>query len=280
MCSANTECFQRRIMRIIIEEIKKDFKILLAYPVEIAFWIMWPILWVIPLIFQGRALIGSLQSNAFGNLAGTDEYIPYVLIGAIFSTYMFSAVWSMGNSLRDEMFYGTLEHILSAPVRPVYILLGKGLYNSILSTLFVIIQLIMCIVIFGLDITLGKIFPVMFFLLLLIIGLYGVGFMAAALTLLVKEAHGLLHLFEYVLFLFSPIRYPVEVNPITRVVSVFIPLTYALVALRGLLLNIEFNFWKNSLILLGIDIVVIPLGLLIFTLIEHRTKKRGTLAHY
>ncbi|GAG12883.1 unnamed protein product [marine sediment metagenome] len=99
-------------------------------------------------------------------------------------------------------------------------------------------------------------------------------------TLLVKEAHGILHMFEYILFLFSPIRYPVEIHPITRVVSMFIPLTYALLALRGLLLNIEFNFWKNGLILFGIDLIIIPLGLFIFSLVEKRTKSRGTLAHY
>jgi ABC-type polysaccharide/polyol phosphate export permease len=104
--------------------------------------------------------------------------------------------------------------------------------------------------------------------------------MAAALTLMIKEAHGLLHMFEYVLFLFSPIRYPVEVNPITKTISVFIPLTYALIALRGLLLNIEFNFWKNSIILFGIDCVVIPLGLFVFHSVEKRTKSRGTLSEY
>ena len=118
---------------MIIEEIKKDIRILLAYPAEIVFWIISPLLWVVPLVFQGKALIGGLQSTAFGHLAGTGEYIPYVLIGGIFSTYMFTAVWSMGNALRNEMFYGTLEHILSSPVRPIYILLGKGLYNSLLS---------------------------------------------------------------------------------------------------------------------------------------------------
>jgi ABC-type polysaccharide/polyol phosphate export permease len=104
--------------------------------------------------------------------------------------------------------------------------------------------------------------------------------MAAAITLLIKESHGIIHLFEYILFLFSPIRYPVEFNPITKAISVFIPLTYALIALRGLLLNIEFNFWKNSLILLGIDCAIIPLGLFIFAKIEKRTKTRGTVADY
>ncbi|MBE0433694.1 ABC transporter permease [candidate division WOR-3 bacterium] len=267
-------------MWVVVEEVRKSFKILLAYPVEVVFWIFSPLLWVIPLVFQGKALIGALSSTPFGALAGTDEFIPYVLIGAIISTYMFSAIWSMGNSFRDETYYGTLEHILSSPVRPAYILLGKGLYNSILSTSFVIVQLLICVFIFGLEITLVKVFPIFLFLLLLIAGLYGIGFMAAALTLLIKEAHGVLHMFEYVLFLFSPIRYPVEVNPITRAVSVFIPLTYALIALRGLLLDIEFNFWKNSIILLGIDCALLPLGLLIFHYIEKRTKTRGTLADY
>ena len=267
-------------MWIVFEEVRKSIRILLAYPAEVIFWIFSPLLWVIPLVFQGKALVGAFSSTQFGNLSGTDEFIPYVLIGAIISTYMFSAVWSMGNSFRDETYYGTLEHILSSPARPAYILIGKGLYNSILSTSFVIVQLLICVFIFGLDITLIKILPIFMFLLLLIVGLYGIGFMAAALTLLVKEAHGLLHMFEYILFLFSPIRYPVEVNPITKAISVFIPLTYALIALRGLLLNIEFNFLKNSLILLGIDCVLIPLGLVVFHYVEKRTKTRGTLADY
>jgi len=267
-------------MRIIFEEIRKDLKILLAYPAEIAFWIISPLLWVVPLVFQGKALVGGLQSTAFSNLAGTGEYIPYVLIGGIFSTYMFTAVWSMGNALRNEMFYGTLEHILSSPVKPVYILLGKGLYNSILSTVFVVIQVLICVFIFGLDITLHKVVPIIFFLVLLMIGLYGVGFIASALTLLIKESQGILHLFEYILFLFTPIRYPVEVHPITRAVSIFIPLTYALVALRGILLGIEFDFWKNSLILIAIDAIIVPVGFWIFMRIEKRTKTKGTLAHY
>lgn len=266
--------------RIIFQELRKEFKILLAYPIEIAFWIISPLLWAIPLIFQGKALIGGLQSTAFGNLAGTAEYVPYVLIGAIFSTYMFSAIWSMGNSLRNEMFYGTLEQILSAPVKPIVLLLGKGLYNSILSTVFVTAQVLICVLIFGLDITLTKILPMLFFLMLLLIGLYGVGFIAAAVTLLIKEAHGVLHLFEYILFLFSPIRYPVEVHPVTRAVSVFIPLTYALIALRGILLGLEFDFWRNGLFLFGIDCAIVPLGIIIFNTIEKRTKRRGTLAHY
>lgn len=271
---------ERYGVRIVLAEIKKDVRILLAYPIEIVFWVISPLLWALPLVFQGKALIGGLQSTAFGNFAGTSEYIPYVIIGAIFSTYMLTAVWSMGNAFRNEMFYGTLEHVLCSPVRPVNILVGKALYNAMFSTAFVVVQMLICVAFFGLQITLTKIFPLVLFLVLLMVGLYGMGFIAAALTLLIKEAHGILHMFEYVLFLFTPIRYPVEVHPITRSVSMLIPLTYALIALRGILMGIHFDFWKNGMILLGIDVIIIPLGLYVFSLVERRTKKRGTLAHY
>jgi hypothetical protein len=46
------------------------------------------------------------------------------------------------------------------------------------------------------------------------------------------------------------------------------------------LLGIEFDFARTSVILLGIDIIIVPVGIWIFTAIERRTKKRGTLAEY
>ncbi len=267
-------------MRIILEEIRKNFKIMLSYPIELVFWTIFPILWMIPLIFQGKALVGGLTSSSFGNLSGTEEYIPYILIGAIFSTYMFSAVWSMGSSFRDEMYFGTLEYILSSPTPQYVLLFAKALFNTITSTIFVIFQIILCILLFGLHISLFKIAPFLIVLILLLIGLYGIGFFAAALTLLVKEAHGLLHVFEYVLFLFSPIRYPVEVNPITSAVSLFIPLTYALVSIRGILLGIEFNFLRNTIMLIILDLIFLPLGIFTFYFIDKKTRKEGTIAYY
>lgn len=267
-------------MRIILEEIRKNFKIMLSYPIEIFFWTIFPLLWMIPLIFQGKALVGGLSSSSFGNLAGTEEYIPYILIGAIFSTYMFSAVWSMGSSFRDEMYFGTLEYVLSSPTPQYVLLFAKAIYNTLLSSIFVVFQIFLCTLFFGLHISLFRIAPFLIILLLLLVGLYGIGFFAAALTLLVKEAHGLLHVFEYVLFLFSPIRYPVEVNPVTRAVSLFIPLTYALVAIRGLLLGLEFNFFKNAIMILILDIFILPSGILTFYFIDRKTRREGTLAYY
>ena len=115
-------------MWVVVEEVRKSFKILLAYPAEVVFWIISPLLWVIPLVFQGKALVGTFSSTAFGNLAGTDEFIPYVLIGAIISTYMFSAVWSMGNSFRDETGFSAWHDGME--IRPHQRLKATGNYDG------------------------------------------------------------------------------------------------------------------------------------------------------
>lgn len=267
-------------MRVAIEELRKGLKIFMAYPIEIAFWILSPLLWVLPLVFQGKALVGGLESASFAKLTGTEQFVPFVIIGAIVSTYMFSAVWGMGHSLRDETYFGTLEHILCSPTPRAYILLGKAMLEAMLSTGFVVVQLTICVIFFGIEITLLKLAPILLFMILLLIGLYGMGVAVAGLTMAIKEVHGILHCFEYVLYLFSPIRYPVNIHPITRMVSAFIPLTYALVALRGIFLNIPVNLWKNALILLALDCVVVPLGFYVFHRVDKSTRMKGTLAKY
>ncbi|MEO0076319.1 MAG: hypothetical protein ABIK19_01450, partial [candidate division WOR-3 bacterium] len=78
--------------------------------------------------------------------------------------------------------------------------------------------------------------PVLLIVLLLVVGFYGFAIAFAGFTLLIKEVHGWVHTLEWIFYLFSPIRYPVEVSPITKTLSAFIPLTYALVAIRAIIL--------------------------------------------
>ncbi len=269
-----------RFLRLVQSELIKSFKILRAYWIEIVFWVLSPLLWVIPLVFQGYALVGGLKSKSFANLSGTEAFIPFVLIGAIVSTYMFSSVWAMGNSLREENYFGTLEFIMTTPTPPWWILFAKAIFNAIISTIYVVAQIAICILIFGVRIALFKFLPALLFILLLVAGLYGIGLMAAGLTLLVKESHGILHALESVMYLFSPIRYPVRIHPVTYWVSRFIPLTYALIALRGIIMDIPFNFWKIVGLLLIVDSVFIPLGFVVFNRTYNTTRLKGTLGHY
>lgn len=266
-------------LRVIREEAIKMWKIWWTYKILIVFWGFFPLLWVLPFVFQGRALVGGMASASFKQLTGTEQYLPYILIGAMVSTYVFSGLWGIGNSLREETYWGTLEYIIISPTSPIIILLGKVLCEFIYATATVTFQALICIFLFGINITLAKILPILLIVALLLIAFYSFAIAFAGLTLLIKETHGLVRTFEWVFYLFSPIRYPVEINPITKFVSMFIPLTYALVAIRMIVLvnRPGYSMWHVVLILLAMDALAMVLGYVAFTKLEMRTRRSGTI---
>ncbi len=267
-------------LRVIAAEAVKMWRVWRTYKILIVFWGIFPLLWVLPFVFQGRALVGGLASAHFKSLTGTEQYLPYILIGAMVSTYVFSGLWGIGNSLREETYWGTLEYIIISPTNPIVVLLGKVLSEFIYATATVTFQGLVCVLFFGVPITLAKILPIMLIVALLLIGFYSLAIGFAGLTLLIKETHGLVRTMEWFFFLFSPIRYPVEINPITKFVSMFIPLTYALVAIRMIIL---FNqpgvaLWNVILILLLMDVASMLVGYITFTQLELRTRRAGTIS--
>jgi ABC-2 type transport system permease protein len=269
-------------LKIILAENKKTIDIALSYPIFLVFWGIAPLLWLLPFVFQGKALVGGMSSPAFKVLTGSANFLPFILIGTMVSTYIFSGLWGVGNSLREETYWGTLEYIIASPTNPVVVLLGKTLAEFILASINVIIQAIIASFFLGVNLTLAKVFPVMLIVLLLLIGFYGFAIAFAGFTLLIKEVHGYVHSLEWVFYLFSPIRYPVEVSSITKTLSALIPLTYALVAIRGIiLLNKHIvNLWQTMIILIGMDIVLIIGGYLLFQYLERKTRQAGTISQY
>jgi ABC-2 type transport system permease protein len=263
----------------IAAEFVKTMRIWFSYPIIMVYWAVFPLLWVLPYVFQGRALVGSASSEAFRQLTGSGNYLAFVLIGAMISTFVFSALWGVGNSLREETYWGTMEYIIASPTHPLVILIGKTLAEWAWSTVMVIFQAAIIALFFGVQFTLAKILPVLLLVVLLMIGFYGFAIAFAGFTLLIKEVHGWVHTLEWVFFLFSPIRYPVQVNPITAALSTLIPLTWALVAIRGIILlnKTEINLFQTVLVLALMDIVLLTAGYFLFIYLERKTRRDGTI---
>jgi ABC-2 type transport system permease protein len=266
-------------LRVIGAEFNKTVRIWLSYPIMIAFWAIFPMLWVMPYVFQGKALVGSMNSAAFEQLTGSGNYMAFVLIGAMISTFIFSGLWGVGNSLREETYWGTMEYIIASPTPPLVILIGKTLAEWAWSSLMVVFQAAIIGIFFGVEFTLAKVLPVLMLIGLLMVGFYGFAIAFAGFTLLVKEAHGYVHTLEWVFFLFSPVRYPVQVNPITRIVSTLIPLTWALLAIRAILLVNQHpaNLWQTVGILVLMDAALLVGGYFLFTALERKTRRDGTV---
>jgi len=214
-------------------------------------------------VLQGQAFVGGLQSQSFAQIAGTPEFIPFIVLGAILNSYVLTSLYGMGESIRREAYRGTLDYILSSPCNKAFILIGKALSESLSSTMFAISQLAISILFFGIELTIGIIMPVIFIIILLILGLYGMALILAALSLRYKQAHDLAHTLEYVFYVFAPVRYPLGSLPLwAQIFGRLLPLTYALIAVRSLMLLKEsLSFvYLEVLALLIIDGIVILVG--------------------
>ncbi len=268
---------------IVWSELVKNIKYLLAYPVIFVFWAIFPIFWFIPFLLQGQAMVGGLESQSFAQIAGTPEFIPFVVLGSILNSFVLTSLYGMGESIRREAYQGTLDYILSSPCNKAFILIGKALSESLASTIFAVSQFVICVAFFGIELTLGVIMPIIFIIILLILGLYGIALMLAAVSLQFKQAHDLAHSLEYVFYLFSPVRYPIQSLPLwAQVIGKLLPLTYALIAVRSLMLLRQglSAVYLEIFVLFLIDTVLIVVGFYLFSRMEERTKRSGVISQY
>ena len=279
--------YQQSVLRsnlfVVWNELVKNIKSLLAYPAILVFWAVFPIFWFIPFILQGQAFVGGLQSASFAQITGSGEYIPFIVIGAVLNSYVNTLLYGMGENIRREAYQGTLDYVLAAPCNKAYILIGKALSESVSSTIFAASQLTISVLLFGMNITLGVIAPVFFIIILLMLGLYGMSLILAAFSLMYKQSYDLSQTIGYVFYIFAPVRYPVESLPTwAQIFGKLIPLTYALIIVRSFMLlgtNVS-TVYLEVLALLIIDIVLLLAGFYLFSWMEEKTKKSGTISHH
>lgn len=270
-------------LSIIWNEIIKNIKTLLAYPVIIIFWAIFPVFWFIPFVLQGQALVGGPESVSFAQITGTSQYVPFVIIGAVLNSYVNTLLYGMGENIRKEAYQGTLDYVLVAPCNQVYVLIGKAISESLSSTIFAISQLSISVILFGMKITFEVMLPVFFTIILLILGLYGMSLILAAFSLMYKQSYDLSETIGYIFYIFAPVRYPIESLPNwAQIIGKIIPLTYALIIVRSLLLlgtDLSQIYFEVTLFLV-IDFILLCAGFYLFNWMEKKTRKSGAISHH
>ena len=205
------------------------------------------------------------------------------MIGAVLNSYVNTLLYGMGENIRKEAYQGTLDYVLVAPCNQVYVLIGKALSESLSSTIFAVSQLAISVLLFGMNITLGVIAPVFFIIILLILGLYGMALILAAVSLMYKQSYDLSETIGYIFYIFAPVRYPIESLPTwAQIFGKLIPITYALIIVRSImLLGADLSaVYLEVIALVIIDAVLLLAGFYLFSWMEKKTRKSGTISHH
>lgn len=269
-------------MQTILAVARKDALLMVRYPLNLVSRVVEPIVWLMPVYFLGRAFSSDGTSPGFAAWTGTGDYMAFIVVGWILSSYVSAVMWGMGFSLKTEMDQGVLESNWVAPVSPARLLVGRTLASLAVTTLTSSGFAALAMWIFGLSIG-GQILPAVAFALPVVIGLYGLGFMLAGLVLRLRDANTLIDVSNFTLGLLSGRDYPISVLPRpVMVFSLLLPLTYGYDGIRALLLGTRplLPLPVQGAVAAAFMVVMVVTGLWTLRALDYRSRVQGSLGQH
>jgi ABC-2 type transport system permease protein len=261
----------------------KDWKIEFAYPVSFIRQLISPLIFLMPFLLYGLALIGGRYSENLAELVGNGDMVAFIFTGYIMMGFIGTAVWAMGFSIRRERWFGTLEAIYVTPSSRLGQVLGMALHSTVYQILGTIIQFIVIYFTFGLALKIEGILPAMAIFALMMLALYGFGIVISALGLILKEGWVVSDSLYSIMSILSPVAYPLAVLPtVAQQASYLFPTAPALDGMRSFLIeNYQPEVVGNVfLYLIGLGIAWILFGIVVFRLTDVYVRKRGMLTKF
>lgn len=240
------------------------------------------IAWLPSLYFLGRSFASDGGSAGLATYTGTGDYGSFLIAGWLLASYLSAAYWGMGLSLWEEMVGGTLEANWLTPAPRWVIVVGQSVRTLATTTISVVIVLVTARVLLHVRFSPGA-WRAVWVLAPAVLGLYGVGFAAAALSLVVKDPAEIIDILSYGTGVFSGDRFPVRALPEPLLVlALAVPLTYAFDALRhaaiGTVSLLPFSI--EVAIVVAFMVAAVLLSSLAFRLADRRVRRLGSLSHH
>jgi ABC-2 type transport system permease protein len=261
---------------------RKDWKVFWRYPLNAVSQVFQPLIWITPVYFMGKAFSTNGQATGFAAYSGSGDYMSYILIGTVLTNFIMTVFWGMGYALKEDMDAGVLESNWLTPVSRLLILVGRTLTSMLTTTIMSTVMLIIGALLFGFH-PKGNTFAALLTAIPMLAGLYGFGFAFAGIVLLMREANTMVDVGSFLVQGFSGTNFPVKSLPYWLIpVSLMLPLTYGLDAVRGLLLKTRTLFPINVeiIILIVFMFVMLWLGGWFFYRVERRVRTLGTLGQH
>jgi ABC-2 type transport system permease protein len=202
--------------------------------------------------FNSEFVVNPISINVESIVSGEGSSFDFLAPGFIAMNVMMSGLTALGAALARERESGTLDGVLMSPISRTSIILGKTISHTIRNLLQGGITIAIAILIFGITIR-GNPFLIVFILILGTISFLGLGIVATAIAKEQESAQLVLGLLQFPMMFLSGVLFPVEQMPsILQTVSKVLPLTYAVDALR-----------KVMILGVGIEAIITPITILV-----------------
>lgn len=262
--------------------VRKDWKHYWRYPLNAVSTIFQPVIWLTPAYFMGQAFSVNGRALGFEAYSGTADYMSFILLGTVLTNFINAVFWGMGYALKNDMDSGVMESNWLTPIPRLLILTGRSITNLIVTTVTSSIMLVAAALLFGFRVS-GDVLNAFIPVIPMMLGLYGFGFIFAAVVLIMREANTLVDVSSFLVGIFSGTNFPVNALPKWLLpVSLALPLTYGMDAVRGYLLKTTTLLpipWEIALLVVFM-VIMLWSGVWAFNALERRVRQIGTLGQH
>ncbi|MFH1416071.1 MAG: ABC transporter permease [Elusimicrobiota bacterium] len=211
-------------------------------------------------------------------------YFPYILIGLAYTAIIRNSLFFLSNRIENEQISGTIGYLFTSPFSTMEYLLGTSIYGLIMGWIEALVYIIAGIFIFNTPFTIDpahlvNIIPAVLFGTL---SLWGIGIIAASITLVWKKGSSLSWLFTAGVIFSGNVFFQSDLLPEWFAwISRLNPAKYSLDIIRHILSAGAIQPGANDyIILIVLSFVFLGGGILSFKTALKRVKKKGDLEHF
>lgn len=264
-------------MNVAMAYLRRDFLVWTSYRMA-AFWQVVGVL--------GMAVVIYLISNAVGDRSDViseqnGSYAAFALAGVAFFDILFRGLGTLSAAVSEHQRAGTLETMLLPPIRDHELLISFCLFPFCISLLRTAVFLAFGFAVLGFWSSanpasiLGVIMPAQLTFL-------GIGALSAAFVLLLKQGDPIRMGYSVAMLTLGGAFFPVSAMPEwLQFFAALLPLTHALTGVReGLDGGSLKDVAPQIAVLTGMAVVLLPAGIVAFSLALRRAKQEGSLVEY
>lgn len=264
------------MIRLLFAFLKRDFQIAASYRASFFFMLVGGLVTLTTFYFLAQTIGDAPVLRGHGG-----DYFSFALIGVAVASSLRALQTSFAQRLREAQTDGSLEVLLSAPLSTFRVITLLAAYPIVQALLRAVALIVAGTLFFGASLKLN----VGAFALVLLLGLcaFGaLGLLSAAFVLTFKRGDPFSYVIDVATYLLSGVVYPVQVlPPALRVVSKFLPATWALEGLRATgLRGASLGEVKDVLLILVLFSAALwPLAGIALAWARRHAERTGTLAH-
>lgn len=243
----------------------------------------WEVVWFTYSLANALSItyIGAGMDQISGAQVDTDYLVIYLLIGTLVWRYLSIVFDAISEMIAWERWEGTIEYTFMAPVSRLTHMLGQTVFSLVWGLFFTGVIFGVVALLFDVDLSNANLAGASLVMLAASLSFIGFGIVAAVLPLLFPERGAqMTNVVQALLLLVSGVYYPITVLPgWMQAVARVSPATYALSAMRAAILeNASWTLLVEDVLLLTVmGLVMIPIGLWVFSKAETYAKRTGKL---